>query len=234
VVLEGPGGILIEQSLKFSFKASNNQAEYEALIASMLLAKEIGATRLAARSDSLLVTGQVNGEFTAKDPQLAKYLDYVKILAAAFHTFRLSHVPRQENSRTDLLSKLASCTKPGQQRSVIKETLTTPRVSSSNNFRIMTLNGTPTPESWMTSIKAFLADGVLPIDAVEAQRIKKSSSRYTLIDGHLFRFGFSRPLLTCIEKEESNRIMSELHKGICGSHVGGRTLLLRVLRAGYF
>ena len=68
VVLEGPSGILVEQSLRFSFKASNNQAKYEALIAGMLLAKEIGATQLAARGDSLLVTGQVNGEFTAKDP----------------------------------------------------------------------------------------------------------------------------------------------------------------------
>ena len=155
-------------------------------------------------------------------------------MAAAFHTFRLTHVPREENSRADLLSKLASCTKPGQQRSVIKETLTTPRVNSSNDFRVMTLNRTPTPESWMTSIKTFLADGVLPIDTVEAQRLKKSSARYTLIDGHLFRFGFSRALLTCIEKEESNRVMSELHEGICGNHVGGRTLLLRVLRAGYF
>jgi len=234
MVLEGPGGILVEQSLKFSFKASNNQAEYEALIASMLLAKEIGATQLSARSDSLLVTGQVNGEFTVKDPQLAKYLDYMKTLATTFHTFRLTHVPREENSRADLLSKLASCTKPGQQRSVIKETLTNPRVNSCNGFRVMTLNKTSAPESWMTPIKTFLADGVLPIDVVEAQRLKKSSARYTLIDGHMFRFWFSRPLLMCIEKEESNRIMSELHEGICGNHVGGRTLLLRALRAGYF
>jgi len=113
VVLEGPGGILIEQSLRFSFKASNNQAEYEALIAGMLLAKEIRAKRLSARSDSLLVTGQFSGEFSAKDPQLAKYLEYVKLLAKTFQDFCLDHVPRQDNSRADLLSKLASLTKPG-------------------------------------------------------------------------------------------------------------------------
>ncbi|MCI38759.1 gag-pol polyprotein, partial [Trifolium medium] len=41
VVLEGPNGVLIEQSLRFAFKASNNQAEYEALIAGMKLAKEM-------------------------------------------------------------------------------------------------------------------------------------------------------------------------------------------------
>jgi len=234
VILEGPGGVLIEQSLKFSFKASNNQAEYEALIAGMLLAKEIGASRLAARSDSLLVTGQVNGEFTAKDPQLAKYLDYVRLLAKAFETFHLTHVPRQHNSRADLLSKLASCTKPGQHKSVIKETLTSPRVDSSNESRIMNLDRVPPSESWINPIRSYIADGVLPTNEDEAQRIKRSSSRYTLVDGHLFRFGFSRPILTCVEIKESRRIMAELHEGICGSHIGGRALLLRVLRAGYF
>ena len=68
VILEGPNGVLIEQSLRFAFKASNNQAEYEALIAGMLLAREMGSRNLLAKSDSLLVTGQVTGEFQAKDP----------------------------------------------------------------------------------------------------------------------------------------------------------------------
>ena len=54
--------MLIEQSLRFAFKASNNQAEYEALIAAMLLAREMGARSLVAKNDSLLVTGQVPGE----------------------------------------------------------------------------------------------------------------------------------------------------------------------------
>jgi len=59
---------LIEQVLRFAFKASNNQVEYEALIAGMVLAKVMGAKSLIAKSDSLLVTGQVTGEYQAKDP----------------------------------------------------------------------------------------------------------------------------------------------------------------------
>jgi len=51
VILEGPDGVLIEQSLRFAFKASNNQAECEALIAGILLAKEMGAKVLVAKSD---------------------------------------------------------------------------------------------------------------------------------------------------------------------------------------
>jgi len=68
VILEGPDGLLIEQALRFTFKASNNQAEYEALIAGMLLAKEMGTKGLLAKSDYLLATGQVMGEYQAKDP----------------------------------------------------------------------------------------------------------------------------------------------------------------------
>ena len=57
MVLEGPNGLLIEQALRFAFKASNNQAEYEALIAGMLLAKEMGMRSLLVKSDSQLVHG---------------------------------------------------------------------------------------------------------------------------------------------------------------------------------
>ena len=67
VILEGSSGLLIVQALRFTFKANNNQDEYEALIARMLLAKELGARSFLVKSDSLLVTRQVTGEYQAKD-----------------------------------------------------------------------------------------------------------------------------------------------------------------------
>ncbi|XP_068461626.1 uncharacterized protein [Phaseolus vulgaris] len=108
VILEGPNGVLIEQSLRFAFKASNNQAEYEALIAGILLAKEMGAKVLMAKSESLLITRQVTGEFQAKDQQMAAYLEYVQELRSSFALFEVVHVPREQNARADLLAKLAS------------------------------------------------------------------------------------------------------------------------------
>jgi len=108
VILEGPDGLLIEQALRFAFKASNNQAEYEALIAGMLLAKEMGAKGLLEKSDSLLVTGQVTGEYQAKDPQMAAYLKYFQVLKELLEVFDLVHVPREQNAIADLLAKLAS------------------------------------------------------------------------------------------------------------------------------
>jgi len=96
--LEGPSGLLIEQALRFAFKASNNQAKYEALIAGMMLAKEMGAESLMAKSDSLLVTGQVTGEYQAKDPQMAAYIQYIQILKETFAVFELVRVPREQNA----------------------------------------------------------------------------------------------------------------------------------------
>lgn len=68
MVLEGPNGVLVDQKLWFSFKASNNQIEYETLIAEMIQEKEMGVTDLTAKSDSLIILGQVSSEFKAKYP----------------------------------------------------------------------------------------------------------------------------------------------------------------------
>jgi len=95
----------------------------------MLLVKELGARSLLVKSDSLLVTKQVTGEYQAKDPYLASYLMYVMILKATFSLFDLVHVPRKQNSRADLLSKLASLGKGGRQRLVFQETLMSPKIA---------------------------------------------------------------------------------------------------------
>ena len=134
VILEGPNGLLIEQAVRFAFKANNYQVEYETLIAGMLLAKEMGARSLLANSDSLLVTGQVTGEYQAKDPQMAAYLGYVQILKGSFAVFELVHVAREQNARADLLAKLASSGKGGRQRTVIQKTFKAPRTFVANNM----------------------------------------------------------------------------------------------------
>ncbi|RDX76976.1 rnhA, partial [Mucuna pruriens] len=114
IILEGPVGIIIEQYLHFDFKASNNQAEYEALLVGMRLAKKLEAKKLTAKSDSKLVIGQVNREYQARDPQLLKYWERAIAMASVFKNFTLIHVPRDQNEQADLLAKLASTQRRGQ------------------------------------------------------------------------------------------------------------------------
>jgi len=73
-----------------------------------------------------------------------------------------------------------------------------------------------------------------PSRARRSKKIKRNAARYTLVDGILFRHGFTHPILTCVSDDECTRIMAELHEGICGSHVGGRSLASTVIRAGFF
>jgi len=84
---------MLEQSLCFNFKATNNQSEYEALIVGLNLVKEIRASRLITKSDSQLVNNQVNGEFQMKEPQLGWYLHKVRTLARSFDYFQIKYIP---------------------------------------------------------------------------------------------------------------------------------------------
>ena len=89
-------------------------------------------------------------------------------------------------------------------------------------------------DTWMTPYRRYLADGIVPAEPEEGKKIKRSATRYTLVDGILFRHGFMHPILTCVSGDECTKIMAELHEGICGSHVGGRSLVSKVIRAGFF
>jgi len=73
VLLERPNQMKLDQFLRFSFKASNNQAEYQALLVSLWLAKELGAKKIKCWSDSKVATEQIKREYQVKDPQLLKY-----------------------------------------------------------------------------------------------------------------------------------------------------------------
>jgi len=63
IVLEGPNNILIEKSLHFAFRTSNNQAEYEAILVGLSLAREVGVKSLICKTDSKLTVGHLNDEF---------------------------------------------------------------------------------------------------------------------------------------------------------------------------
>ena len=86
----------------------------------------------------------------------------------------------------------------------------------------------------MTPYQHYLADEVLSLEPTEARKIKKNSNKYTLIDGKLFRHGFTHPILVCVSGEQCTHIMAELHEGICGSHIDDRSLSSKAIRVGYY
>ena len=86
IVIITPEGIRLEHSFRLGFKASNNEAEYEALIAGLKTALDLGARDVEVYSDSRLVVNQVQGSFEVRDSQMKKYLKVVKQIMAKFNT----------------------------------------------------------------------------------------------------------------------------------------------------
>jgi len=126
IILEGSGEVAVEQSIQFGFDTSNNQAEYEALIAGLRLARDLGVKNLKCQTDSQLIAGQMNGDYQAREPLLQRYYHVEKNLILHFDEANIIHVPRAENDRADFLSKLVSTKKIGQHRTLMQEVLYAP------------------------------------------------------------------------------------------------------------
>ncbi|VVA38013.1 PREDICTED: rve domain-containing /RVT_3 domain-containing protein, partial [Prunus dulcis] len=64
----------------------------------------------------------------------------------------------------------------------------------------------------------------LPANPAEARRVRHRSARYLVINGSLYKRGFSLPYLRCLTPEEGHYVLREIHEGICGNHSGARSL----------
>lgn len=108
LILTSPEGFKICQAIRFIFPLTNNEAKYEALLAGLDLAKNLEVKHLRAFSDSMLVVKQFSGEYGQKDPRTKAYALKVCEQSLMFEYFELTQVARENNSRADALSRLAS------------------------------------------------------------------------------------------------------------------------------
>ena len=100
--------IIIEKSLRLGFLVTNNEAEYEALLAEMSMVQKMGEKDVEIFSDSRLVVGQVQGELETRDLRMQEYLSQVRHLQSIFEYFNLSQIPRSRNTHSDSFATLAT------------------------------------------------------------------------------------------------------------------------------
>jgi ribonuclease HI len=112
VVLIDPNGDKVKYMVHLEFKATNNMAEYEALIFGLSATLSLGIRQLLVKGDSQLIIKQVRGECSCNEPRLAAYLLHIRKLEKDFTALELRHVPRADNSETDELSMRASTWAP--------------------------------------------------------------------------------------------------------------------------
>ena len=108
LILTSLEGIDIEYALRFGFHASNNEAEYEVVIAGLNLAHSLEVDQLEVHSDSQLVVRKIKDTYEAKSEKMVLYLQKVRDLLKKFVSVQIKYVPRTENSRADALAKLAT------------------------------------------------------------------------------------------------------------------------------
>jgi ribonuclease HI len=106
VVLQRPGLDVVEEAETIG-NATNNVAEYTALVEGLQLATDLGVKKLAVYSDSELLVKQMRGEYRVKNEDLKPLFDEAKQLAAGFEKFAITHVRREQNARADELGNEA-------------------------------------------------------------------------------------------------------------------------------
>jgi len=146
IVLKGPNQILIKKSLHFTFKTLNNQAEYEVILARLSLAREVRVRVLTWKIDYRLTVGHLNNEFQNKDATLLQYYHLVRnIINFGFDEVKIMHIPRDDNTPANALSKFTSTRQKGRYKSLLQQTLTTPLTTNT------CLNLHNNNDGWMSS-----------------------------------------------------------------------------------
>ncbi|XP_022142783.1 uncharacterized protein LOC111012821 [Momordica charantia] len=151
VVLLSPSKECMEVALRFGFKTSNKEAEYEALIAGLQVARGQGAKHLLVHSDSMY--NQVSGEYQVKGERLSAYKKQVQQLLAEFPKWEIQQISRSENRNADALSQLATAYQTNVGRTI--PVTFVPQSSTEKTLVVYAMN-VPGHDSWMCSIIKYL------------------------------------------------------------------------------
>ncbi|XP_073049603.1 uncharacterized protein [Primulina eburnea] len=226
VVIIYPWGEKIKLALRIDPRVTNNEAEYEAVLAGIQASREVGASRIILYSDSQLITQQIKGVYEAKDDRMLKYLQLIKARAEVFTDWGIEQIPREENSEADTLTKMTASFSEVNTREVLRVSW----LILSTEEEIL-----PEPEdSWMTHLIKFIINNELPEDRARAQRTKRQAPRFVLLNKILYRRSFQGPLLKCLSEREVDYVLREIHEGCYAENLGGISLARKTMLAGFW
>ena len=156
---------------------------------------------------------------------MRKYLNKVLCLVKKFREANFVQIPREENMEADTLAKEASSNEAIDKFDEIQY------MPSIDLPEVLQIEG---EGNWMTSIISYLKDERLPKGKYKARKLKVRLARYILMDKVLYKRGFSQPYLRCLASDEVNYDLREVHEGACGNHSEARSLVHKIVHAGYY
>lgn len=146
------------------FKATNNVAEYEAVLLGLRKRKALGQPRFIVKTDSKVITDHVEKQSEARQPELTKYLEEVRAMERYFKGYTVQHIPHNRNNEADVLA-MAAANKEQLPPDVIYEVITTPSIRKKylNHIRW---------EDCRSPIVAFLSGTFEPTSDAEYKRVE--------------------------------------------------------------
>ena len=138
-------------------------------------------------------------------------------------------IPREENECADRLAKAASTEFMNTSKQVLSFVQTSSLINDGAQMQEINVE-----ENWTTPLIVYLKSGILPNGKDAARKLKVQASRFVLIRDVLYKKGFSRPYLRCLSHDEADYVMREVHEGIYGNHSGARSLVHKLIQAGYY
>jgi len=208
VVLILPRGATFEFSFPIEAYATNNQAEYRAILKGIQLHREIKADAVEIFRDSMLAINQLIGEYDCKDDILRVYHEECLQLLKEFKKVTIEHVPKFYNGNANRFAQHAS------------------------GYRLM--EGVMTLEfavdDWRKEIVDYLKDPSKKVD----RKVRFQAIKYVLLEGELYYRRIDGVLLRCLDKEEAKDLMGEIHEGVCGSHQSAYKMKWVIRRNEYF
>ncbi|XP_059649894.1 uncharacterized protein LOC132295604 [Cornus florida] len=231
VVMSTPEGTKLQQSICLKFPATNNEAEYEALLAGLRLACSLQVRCLKVFSDSQLVINQVTGQYHPKEERMKAYKEAVENVARGFDQIEFYQVPRVENAEADQLATSASSSNEDLIRIVPIDVLDGPSINPPQE--VMVIPVIPREPCWIDLLETYLKHGALPDQKSKARKLRITATKYAIINNQLYRKSFSGPYLKCLSPTEALVVLRQIHDGDCGNHSGGRSLAHKVLTQGY-
>ena len=175
VVIKTPEWDKIECMIRLDFPTTNNEAEYEALVAGLDLAKVAGAENMIIHCDSQVIMSQINGDYECRNERIKKYLEEVKNRISSLEV-KFVQIPREENECADRLAKAAS----------VEFMITSKQVLSFVQISLLIDDGAQMQEvnfeeNWTTPLIAYLRSDILPDEKDAARKLKVQASRFVLL-----------------------------------------------------
>ena len=176
IVIITPEGIRLEHSFRLGFKASNNEAEYEAFLAGLRGVLHLRAKNVEIYSDSRVVVYQIIGSFEARDSWIKAYLSAAKQIISRFGIVKVAQVGREQNRHADSPATLASSATKDTPWLVKIKLTKEPSISVKSDYnqaRVEVAMVSVANLCWMNPIIDFLAEDKVSDDEKKAKKIRR-------------------------------------------------------------